>query len=756
MAARFLLLTLFPVALLAVETPAARALDASAVRLLPGSPFFDRQELHRTGYLAAYEPDRLLSPYRRLANLPEPPGTQPYPGWEQGFIKGHMVGHWLSAASRMAAATGDDTYRDKVRIVVTGLAECQDALNQDGYLAAFPSVAFDKLEGRGKDGGGVLVPYYTYHKTLAGLLDAHHYLGDEQALVVARRMGAWVERRLSSLTPAEIEACFRTDRRRNPLNEFGGMADALSALAQATREDRWLSVANHFNRSWFIAPLAAGENRLKSLHANTHVAQAVGIARHGLLTGDATQLKAARNFWALAAGPHAFVNGGNSFNEWFDAPGVEAGPSIDREQILPPSTAESCNTQNMLSLTRHLMAAGPREDYAAYQERALLNHLLATISPDHGHVTYFTPLAGHFRTYLDGTFCCVGTGIENTARFNEFLYTATADSLSLDVYVPSRADSGGLTVRQEGFPPVARTVRLTIEAAPAVPHTLRLRIPRWVAAPWSWRLNGEAQNPAAGADGYLAIRRAWKTGDAIELDLPASLRTESAKDRPDLVALFYGPVLLAGRLGKADMPRDLAGKDAHLRLPPAPIPPVLAPDSDPSSWLVLENPASLSFRFRDAGPATGLELRPLYEVHHERYTVYWPRSQRPLRPPASPVPNIDNPDSRRVDRLILGNAASEKAHDLRIAEDGGHTCALAILPAQALSLRLAFTSVSGDRVLTLTVNGRPLNPYSLSGDILNVPLPPETLLGQQNITLHWIVTGPGAGGQVSSVELLRP
>lgn len=731
-------------------------LDASAVRLLPGSPFHDRQELHRTGYLASYEPDRLLSPYRRLAKLPEPAGTKPYPGWEQGFIKGHMVGHWLSAASRMAVATGDDSYRTKVRAVVAGLAECQKALDQGGYLAAFPMLAFDHMEGRSKDGGGVLVPYYTYHKTLAGLLDAHRYLGDARALQVARGMSEWVERRLASLTPAQIEAAFRTDRRRNPLNEFGGMSDALTALAEATGEDRWLAVAKTFNRPWLVDPLVAGENRLRGLHANTHVAQMVGIARHGLRTGDDKEMAAARRFWSFVAGPHAFAIGGNSFKEWFDSPGVEAGPSIDADQVLPATTAESCNTQNVLSLTRHLMAAGPREDYAAYQERALLNHLLAIISPDHGHVTYFTPLAGHFRTYIDGTFCCVGTGIENTARFNELLYTAGPESLSVDVYVPSRATSAGLTLRQEGFVPAARTVRLTIESAPAAPRTLRLRIPRWVAGPWAWRLNGQTQPAVAGADGYLAIHRPWTGGDVVELDLPAALRTETAKDRPDVVSIFYGPVLLAGRLGKEGMPKDLAGKDAHLRLPPAEVPAILHASADPAAWLTPIDPAALSFRLHDAGPASGLELRPLYDVHHERYTVYWPRSDRPLRvAPATAQSTATDQDPRRVDRLVLGDTASEKTHDLRTAEDGTRTCVLAIIPDQALSLRIAFAPATGGRTLTLTVNGRPLPPYPITGDSVKVPLPPETLHGQQNITLRWLVSGPGTGGDITSIDLLR-
>jgi len=241
-----------------VPNVTAQWMDATRVRLLPGSPFHDRQELHRNTYLAALEPDRLLFHYRSLAGLPQPEGVQNgLPGWDSRFIRGHMAGHYLSAASRMAAATGDATFREKVKYVVAELAKCQDALKQDGYLAAFPSGALDRLEGKAGDSAGVVVPYYTIHKIMAGLLDAHDYLGNTQALEVAVEM-------------------------------------------------------------------------------------------------------------------------------------------FERE---------------------------PGAQYADYYERALYNHLLATVAPETGAMSNFLPLRGHFRTYLDGTHCCVGSGIENPPRFNEGIYT---------------------------------------------------------------------------------------------------------------------------------------------------------------------------------------------------------------------------------------------------------------------------------------------------------------------------------------------
>jgi hypothetical protein len=191
-------------------------LDDTQVRLLPGSPFYERQELHRRGYLASFQPDKLLFHYRALAKLPQAEGvTSGYAGWDSGFIRGHMAGHYLSAASRMAAATGDASFKEKADYMVAELAKCQIALNQDGYLAAFSSGAFDRLEGKPGNGGGVVVPYYTIHKIMAGLLDAHHYLGNTQALDAAVKMATYFENRLASLKPEEVEKIFRTDGSRN-------------------------------------------------------------------------------------------------------------------------------------------------------------------------------------------------------------------------------------------------------------------------------------------------------------------------------------------------------------------------------------------------------------------------------------------------------------------------------------------------------------------------------------------------------------
>jgi DUF1680 family protein len=611
-----------------VPVDAARAFLANQVRLLPGSPFYVRQQLHRKHVLASYDPDKLLYPYRALAKLPQRAGIgSGYDGWDSGFLRGHMTGHYLSAASRMAAATGSILFRDRVNYVVEELSKCQEALNLDGYLAAFSTAAFDQLEGKsGADAEGIVVPYYTIQKIMSGLLDAHFYVGNKQALGVATRMADYFGKRLAGLDAAQIDRIFRTDGSRNPQNEFGAMSDVLTEIFKVDKHPRHLETARMFNRAWFVGPLAEGEDRLGGLHANTHIAQAVGLANSANVDGDPRELKASENFWQLVAHRHSFANGGNSFNEWFDAPGVDAGPSIDDKKVLPPTTAETCNTHNMLKLTARLFERNPRAALADYYERALYNHVLASVAPDSGAMTYFTPFRGHFRTYLSGSFCCTGSGIENTARYNEGIYFHKDDTLWVNLYIPSELSwrEAGLVLRQQGDITRGDPVRFTVVKPGAHAVTLNFRIPAWVAKPASVTINGKAQRVDAMPASYLTLRRQWKAGDVIDLALPAGLRVEQARDDASMVAIFHGPVLLAGELGKDKMPAsDVGDKDAYLKIAAAPVPDIVGTSGNPADWLDPLPGDPSAFRIKNAGPANGIVVRPLFDLHHQRYSVYW-------------------------------------------------------------------------------------------------------------------------------------
>ena len=628
---RFCFLLLFALSSAVALAQSATSFPLSRVRLLEG-PFQQRQELHRTGYLASWDVDRLLYHYRAAAGMAQPAGvTSGYPGWDSGFIRGHMAGHYLSAASQMYAATGDHTYRDKALVLLAGLKACQTA-HATGHLAAFPESVLTAFEAHGIDTdigttGGIAVPYYTIHKVLAGLIDAYRYLGHSDALAMAVAMSDHYAARMAALTPAQIEKLLRTDTSRNPITEYGGMSDALTELAQITGHARHRELARIFLRDWFTTPLVAGQNRLYGLHANTHVAQSMGMARYAKDTGDVDLMKAAEHFWSLLAGPHAFVTGGNSFNEWLDHPNVEAGPCIHNGASLPHTTAETCNTHNMLKLTRQLFESSPQARYADYFERALYNHILSSIDPDSGRVTYFHPHQGNHKIYIPETDCCAGTGIENTARYGEGIYFHKDNVLWVNLYIPSELNwlEQGLQIRQTGNIPYENTASfIVLSAATPVYATLNLRVPSWIAGDVVIRVNGQVQEIAASPSRYVAIERTWSTGDTVTITLPAELRVEPSKDVPSTRSVSYGPLVMAAKLGEPGITDDIADKNsasAQSRVAP---PLVVTASSRPSDWLKPEDAASLQFYGYDCGPASGVSFAPLYTIHHQKYAVYFP------------------------------------------------------------------------------------------------------------------------------------
>ena len=619
------------------------------VRLIEGGPFRQRQELHRTVYLHNLDPNRLLKPFYHNAKLPL--DAKRYPGWDSGFIEGHMGGHYLSAASRMYAATGDASYGVKVDRIIAGLKNCQKALDRreahPGYISAFPVTKLEQLEAIGHGGS---VPYYTLHKILAGLIDAHVFCDNTQALDMAVGLSDYIAWRMSRLTDRQIAKMLETDFMENPGNEHGGIAEALVDLAVYTKArgdddcERHLKLASLFLRDWFVAPLIAGEDRLSGLHGNTHAAIASGLARYAVVTGDERAGKAARQFWEHVVKHHCFVNGGNSFDEKLRDRDIEVNGT--GKSAPEAGTAEYCNTHNMLKLTRNLFELSPRAEYADYYERALFNHVLATIEPRTGQVCYLTSLRpGDFRSYLPvgETFCCNGTGLENPARFGEAVYFRQDAVLWVNLYIPSVLDwsESGITLRQEAESPFDETIRFTIESKRPVTARIRLRIPIWATGKNALSMDGKQQPIGSKPGSYAEIARTWRNGDSFELKLPMQVRARQAMDDPQTWSFFYGPALLAAELGTDDMPAsDTGNKWLGLRLNgKADGAPTSAYERVPLLWTDHpENPASclkaipgepLRFRApgRIAGKTTNVTLRPLYMVHHQRFAVYLKAAQ---------------------------------------------------------------------------------------------------------------------------------
>ncbi|MBK7405367.1 MAG: glycoside hydrolase family 127 protein [Phycisphaerales bacterium] len=421
---------------------AAEPFRAPEVRLLDG-PFAEAQA-RDAEYLLSLDTDRLLARYRADAGLE--PRAEGYGGWEAEGIGGHTLGHYLSAISRMYAATGDRRFQDRAADIVAQLAECQ-AANGDGYVAAIPDgrrvfaeVARGDIRTKGFDLNGVWVPWYTIHKELAGLRDANLYCGNSQALAVMRGLADWALRTTDNLSPEQLHTMLRCEQ--------GGMNEVAADLYALTGDARYLTLAERFNDHQVLDPLAAGKDILPGLHANTQVPKLIGAARQHEVTGDPALGAAALFFWNAVTAHHTYATGGNSLNEYFGPPGAIASR-------LDGNTTETCNTYNMLRLTRRLHSWTADARHIDYYERAPYTHTLASQNHLTGAVCYYVPLRpGSQKPYqqLDSDFtCCVGTGMENHASYGDMIYSHDDEGIFVNLFIAStlRWPDAGLQLTQE-------------------------------------------------------------------------------------------------------------------------------------------------------------------------------------------------------------------------------------------------------------------------------------------------------------------
>jgi len=574
---------------------------------LNASRWLDNQ--NRTlSYLRFVDVDRLLYNFRANHGL-STNGAAALGGWEGPTFpfRTHSQGHFLTAWAQAWAVLGDTTCRDKATFMVAELARCQ-ANNgargyNPGYLAGFPESEFTSLEARTLSNGNV--PYYAVHKTLAGLLDVWRYIGSTQARDVLLALAGWVDWRTGRLSSTQMQSLLGT--------EFGGMNAVLTDLYQQTGDGRWLTAAQRFDHAAVFNPLAANQDQLNGLHANTQVPKWVGAAREFKATGTTRYRDIATNAWNICVNAHTYVIGGNSQAEHFRAPNAIAG-------FLANDTCEHCNTYNMLKLTRELWLLNPDQvAYIDYYERALLNHLIGAQNPadSHGHITYFTPLrpsgrrgvgpalgGGTWSTDYTTFWCCQGTGVETNTKLMDSIYFFNGTTLTVNLFVPSVLtwSQRGITVTQTTSYPISDTTTLQVTGNVAGTWSMRIRIPAWATGA-TVSVNGVVQTIATTPGTYATLSRSWTSGDTVTVRLPMQVAVRAANDNANVVAITYGPVVLAGNYGNTALS---------------------APPSLNTASIARTNSTSLAFT-ATANGAT-VNLGPFHDAHGFNYTVYWSAS----------------------------------------------------------------------------------------------------------------------------------
>ena len=610
--------------------PRAEPFPMSQVRLLPGSIFTDARDWNR-GYMERLAADRLLYTFRANAGLPVG-AAKPLGGWEQpengqrsSELRGHFMGHFLSATAQQAA-NGEKDARAKGDYLVAELAKCQSRLGGK-YLSAFPASWWDRLD----QGVRVWAPFYTIHKIMAGMLDMYRLTGNRQALTVLEGMAAWADEWTKPKSLEHMQQILTI--------EFGGMAETLYHLAAATNDDRWARAGDRFQKRSFLNPLAARRDELRGLHANTHIPQAIAAARRYEISGDMRFHDVADYFFHEVTTARSYVTGGTSNGEgWLAQP-----RRLAAELAMSTNTGECCCAYNMLKLARQLYSWNPDPRYFDYYERVLLNHRIGTIRPD-GHTQYYLSLTpGAWKTFgtEDQTFwCCTGSGVEEYSKLNDSIYWHDQDGVYVNLFIASEVHwpEKGLKLRQETRYPESQDTVLTVTQAPSRPMPMRVRMPGWLQSAPPVKLNGRPLEVSASPGSYLAISRLWKAGDKLEIAMPMHLHTESLPDNPRMQAFLWGPLVLAGDLGSEGLtPAHVSGPNLRVGAPnveqygsplgpPTSAPPVPQIEVPPlrregTHGLLEADGAPLSFR--TTGQKKDVRFVPLNRLFDRRYSVYW-------------------------------------------------------------------------------------------------------------------------------------
>ena len=743
----------------------AYAFNLRDVELLEGSPF--KNAMDKDGaYLLEIEPKRLLHRFYENAHLPAKDSV--YGGWESEGLSGHTLGHFLSALSMMYASTGDKRFKQRVDLIVNELEKCQKA-RKTGYIGAIPNedsifakVSRGDIKSGGFDLNGGWSPWYTVHKLMAGLFDAYLYCDNKKAVKLVTGMAEWTYNTINHLSQEQLDKMLRC--------EYGGMNDVLANIYRITGSKKWLDLSYKFFDNFVMEPLSKNIDPMPGKHSNTQVPKAIGSAAQYAITGNERDKTIASFFWTTMVAHHSYVIGGNSNYEY-------CGEPDKLNDRLSDNTAETCNSYNMLKLTRHLFTWEPDSKLADYYERTLYNHILASQNPTDGMMCYFVPLRmGAKKIFSDkfNTFtCCVGSGMENHSKYAESIYYEGADgSLYVNLFIPSKLTwkSNGVTITQTtSFPESAQTV-FTIQTSEPKQFTMRFRSPSWASKGMLMKINGIKTRLIKDDNGYIGINRTWKNNDVITLEIPMSIYTSSMPDNRNRIAILYGPVVLAGQLG-TEMPDPIYG---------APV--LLTDNRNVADWV---QPVADTFLYRlnGVGKPKDVELAPFYKIYDQYYSVYWDyftNNEWLQRQAAYETEKKKQKEleERTIDVMRLGEMQPERDHNLKTSEQSYAEIALGrggrevrkggffsfemkVLPDVESVLLLSYLGDDKGRAFDILIDGVKIASQELKGaetgrffDV-EYPIPRELLKGKTKVVVRIQAHPDQTAGRVFSPRILK-
>ena len=761
------------------QKTAVQPFKLNQVRLL-SSPFLSAENTD-LAYMLKLNPDKLLSPFLREAKLQ--PKAPSYGNWESTGLDGHTAGHYLTALAQMYAANGSVECKKRLDYMVSELARCQ-ANTGNGYVGGVPggiTMWAEFKAGNFNSFNQKWVPWYNLHKLFAGLRDAYLLAGNEQAKAVFLRLADWADDEMAGLTEAQVQTMLNTEQ--------GGMDEVLADAYAMTSQKKYLLLAERFCHKKLLDPLEHHEDKLTGLHANTQIPKVIGFERIAELSHDTAYSSAACFFWQTVVNNRSISIGGNSVREHFN-------PSNDFASMLESDQGpETCNSNNMLKLSKMLFLDEGKTAYIDFYERLLYNHILSSQHPVKGGFVYFTPIhPQHYRVYstADESFwCCVGTGMENHGKYGELIYTHSNKDIYVNLFIPSVLNwkQQGITITQHNKFPDEASSSFTVNSVNPKRFTIFIRRPIWVEDNgFTVKLNGKPVAAVQMAGNYAGISRVWHNGDKITVDLPMKNYVEYLPDHSNWVSFVHGPIVLAAATDTAGM-RGLFANDSrwgHIaggKLYPLTASPLLVMQPGNLADDLIQN-QSAGMQFQIASLISQpqfkkLKLIPFYKIHDTRYVLYWPvTSADSVKEKEAELAALDENylklAPRTIDQVSPGEQQPENDHHLQSADsytgmfgnlhwrsaNSSFSYQLRISPAAKI-LRIAYYTKDKAREFDVLVNGSKVAHIKVDGtpqtDFAVAEYPIATLLaGKQGPVTVSFIASPGAStAKITDVRIMR-
>lgn len=592
--------------------------EKGSVKILPGV-FRERMDVNRQ-YLLELDTNCLLQNFYLEAGIilpglqvvDNPETANLHWGWEAPTcqLRGHFLGHWISAAAKLIAADGEPELRVKLDNIVSELARCQE-LNGGEWVGSIPEKYFTRLIKNQY----IWSPQYVMHKTIVGLSDAYIYAGNTQALDILSHLSDWY------ITWTEKAA--ETNPHAVYAGEEAGMLEVWAQLYQLTKDEKYLTLAKRYADAGLFRKLKEGKDSLTNCHANASIPFTHGAAKMYEITGDSDWLEVIKLFWKVAVTDRGM----------FSTTGMNAGefwvPPHMQGHFLGSSDQEFCTVYNMVRTASYLLKYTGEAQYADYIERALYNGFLAQQNAQTGMPAYFLPLGAGSRkkwgTRTRDFWCCHGTMVQAQTLYPELVWFTDGDKITAAQYIPSEftAEMNGANVTvsqttgmkyyndqaffdEKDDGQMSRwLLKFSVKCDKPVRFTLSLRVPEWAKGV---KLEVNGKNTAAPVkDGWLDITADWQN-DSVQVFFPSELRAETLPDMPELMSVVDGPIVLAGITG-SDCGITGADKLNEQFMPQREHTYGTFPWRQ-NSWRTRNQPQSVMFR-------------PLYEVTDEEYTVYF-------------------------------------------------------------------------------------------------------------------------------------